>query len=67
MRIMTQVVRTYLEESLQSKKGITFYVNGNTMAGYVTRIIDEEAVEIRNQQSTKAVILIDRIDGMQLS
>lgn len=64
---MTQVVRTYLEESLQNKKGITFFVNGNTISGYVTRIVDEEAVEIRNQQSTKALILIDKIDGMQVS
>jgi len=41
---MIELLKTYLQESLDNKKGITFYVNGNTISGSVTRIIDSVAV-----------------------
>lgn len=64
---MTQVVKSFLEECIQTQKGVTFFIRGNTMVGVVTKIVDDVAVEIRNRESSKAMILIERIDGMQLS
>ena len=64
---MNKIFKPYLEESLENKKGITFFVNGNTVIGYVTKIIDDIAVEVKNQRSSKAIILLDKIDAVELS
>lgn len=64
---MHSEVKKYLEESLQNKKGLTFYVNGNTVNGYVVRIIDDSAVEVRNQTSSKMLILLNRLDAITMS
>ena len=64
---MHSEIKKYLEESQQSKKGLTFYVNGNTVNGYVVRIIDDHSVEIKNQTSTKVLVLLDRLDAIAMS
>ncbi len=64
---MNKIFKPYLEESMESKKGITFFVNGNTVIGYVTKIIDDIAVEVKNQRSSKAIILLEKIDAVELS
>lgn len=63
---MIELLKPILEESLQNKKGITFYVNGSTVIGYVTKIIDNRAVEARNQRSTKVLIAMDKIDAVEM-
>jgi hypothetical protein len=52
-----------LEASLANKRGLTFYLNGQTVAGYVTKIA-ERTVEARNQQHDRIILLLDRIDGV---
>ena len=52
-----------LEFSLANKRGLTFYLNGQTVAGYVTKI-GGHTVEVRNQQHDRIVILFERIDGV---
>ena len=64
---MHSEIKKYLEESLQSKKGLTFYLNGNTVNGYVTRIIDDRSVEIKNQTTTKVLVLLERLDAVAMS
>jgi hypothetical protein len=64
---MFELLKPILEESQQTKKGITFYVNGSTVVGYVTKIIDTKAVEAKNQRSSKILIAIDKIDAVELS
>ncbi|MBA4056012.1 MAG: hypothetical protein C0490_14955 [Marivirga sp.] len=64
---MHSEIKKYLEESLQNKKGLTFYINGNTVNGYVVRIIDDLSVEVRNQTSSKVLIFLNRLDAIALS
>lgn len=64
---MHNEIKKYLEESLQSKKGLTFYLNGTTVNGYVTRIIDDRSVEIKNQTTTKVLVLLERLDAVAMS
>ena len=64
---MNTEIKKYLEESLQNKKGLTFYVNGNTVNGYVIRIVDDSSVEVRNQSSSKVLVLLDRLDAIAMS
>ena len=63
---MFELIKPILEESLQSKKGITFYVNGATVVGYVTKI-SEKAIEAKNQRSSKVLIATDKIDAVELA
>jgi uncharacterized FlaG/YvyC family protein len=64
---MNPEIKKYLEESLQNKKGLTFYVNGNTVNGYVIRIVDDNTVEVRNQSSSKVLVFLNRLDAIAMS
>jgi endonuclease YncB( thermonuclease family) len=63
---MSSSLKPILEESLNSKKGITFFIRGNTVAGYVTKI-NEDTVEVKNRNSSKVLIRLDSIDAVELS
>ncbi len=64
---MTDILISCLQESLDSKKGITFYLQGgNTIGGGVVRIHDD-FVEVKNQRSGKILILLDAIVAVELS
>ena len=53
---------------VDAKKGLTFYVGGQTIAGYVLRIRDDGAVvEVRNQTNSCIAIRMDRVDAIAAS
>lgn len=52
-----------LDVSLANKRGLTFYLNGQSVVGYVTKMGDR-TVEVRNQQHDRVILLLDRIDGV---
>ncbi len=49
--------------SMKEKKGITFYVSGQTVGGLVLRY-NEQIVEVRNQQYSRVVVRIDKIEAV---
>ena len=55
-----------LNAAMQSKRGITVYVNGQTIGGAVTRIEAGSFVELRNQEFGRIVVRWERIDGVAL-
>ena len=58
-----------LDAARQSQRGITLYVNGQTIGGAVVRVDTSTApgwVELRNQQHGRIVVRLDRIDGAAL-
>ena len=59
--------RELFELSLKEKKGLLLYVNGQTIPAVVTRMIGDDAVEVRNQQVSRAIVRIDRIDAVTMS
>ena len=50
--------------SQKDKKGLMFYVKGQSIAGVVTRVIGNEGVEVRNQTYGRIVIRMDSIDAV---
>jgi hypothetical protein len=50
--------------SLKEKKGLTFFVQGQTIPGVVTKMVGEDAIEVRNQTSSRIIIRVDRIDAV---
>ena len=59
--------RELFELSQNENKGLTFYVNGQTIPGLVTKIIGDEAIEVRNQTHDRLIIRLKRIDAVALN
>ena len=55
-----------LNAAMQSKRGITMYVNGQTIGGAVTRFETGAYVELRNQEFGRIVVRWERIDGIAM-
>ncbi len=60
----SQVFKELLEMSLKDKKGLTFFVHGQTISGGVLRIIGDEAVEIKSREFGRIIIRLDRVDAV---
>ena len=52
--------------ALASKRGVTLYVNGQTVSGAVTKVEPGQTVELRNQEFGRIVVRWDRIDGIAM-
>ena len=55
-----------LQAALQSKRGVTVYVNGQSLGGAVTRVEAGKWIELRNQEFSRIVVRWSRIDGVAL-
>ena len=60
----TQPFQELFDYSLKEKKGLTFYVQGQTIPGVVTKMVGDDAIEVRNQTSNRIIIRLDRIDAV---
>ena len=49
--------------SLANKRGLTFYVKGQTVVGYVTKI-SVRTVELCSQQHDRIILMLDQVDGV---
>ena len=61
---LSQAYQELFDLSMKEKKGLTLYVGGQAIGGGVTRVIGNEAVEMKSQEFSKIVVRIDRIDGI---
>ena len=61
-----ELFKDLIELSLKEKRGLTFFIKGQTIAGIVTEIIGTEAIEVRNQTFSKVVIRIEAIDAVAI-
>jgi hypothetical protein len=60
---MPEQFKALLAQSQQEKFGITFYVNGQTVAAVVTDF-DDQIIEGRSQAHDRILIRADQIDAM---
>ena len=60
---MTEKWQSLFEWSQKERRGLTFYVQGNTIAGIVVTI-GQDFVEVRNQEYGSILIKLDRIDAV---
>jgi hypothetical protein len=60
--------RELLEISQRNRKGLTFYVGGLTIPGYVLRVLDAGgATEVANQTQSRVIIRLERVDGVAMT
>lgn len=64
---VTESFRELLDRSEKEKKGLTFYVRGQTISGVVVKVIGSEAVEIRNREFSRIIIRLESIDGVAIN
>ncbi|HEV8725589.1 MAG TPA: hypothetical protein VGW77_33635 [Candidatus Binatia bacterium] len=63
---LAQNYRELLDRSEKEKKGLTFYVKGQTISGVVVKI-GSDAVEVRNQTFSRIVIRLESIDALPIN
>jgi hypothetical protein len=56
-----------IDQSLKEKKGLTFFIKGQTIGGAVTKQIGTEFVEVRNQTYSHAIIRLDQVDAAAIN
>jgi hypothetical protein len=54
-----------IKASMENKKGLTFYVKGQTIGGAVTKI-GNGFVDVRSQQYSRVVIKLDSVDAVAM-
>jgi hypothetical protein len=64
---LMQSYRELFELSHKEKKGLTFFVKGQTIAGIVTKLIGNEAIEVRSQTYSRVIIRVDSIDAVAMN
>ena len=55
-----------INAALASKRGVTLYVNGQTISGAITKIEPGQSVELRSQEFGRIVVRWERIDGIAM-
>lgn len=56
-----------LQTSQAEKKGLVFYLGGQTVAGIVIKITGNDLVEVRNQTHSRILIRLDRVDAVAMN
>lgn len=64
---MQQEMLALLELSMKERKGLTFFLPGQTVSGIVTKVIGTEAVEARSQTYSKILIRLGQVLAVALS
>ncbi len=62
-----QVFQELIDQSLKDKKGLTFFIKGQTIGGAVTKQIGPEIVEVRNQTYSRVIIRLDQVDAVAIN
>jgi hypothetical protein len=62
-----QAYQELIEQSQKEKKGLTFFIKGQTIGGLVIRMIGNEAVEVRNQTYSRVIIRLDQVDAIAIN
>ena len=50
--------------SMKDGKGLVFHVGGQSIPGVVTRVIGDDAVEVRNREYGRIVLRLERVDAV---
>lgn len=63
--MLVQAFKEMLEQSQEAKKGLTFYVKGQTISGYVVKISEGgDVVEVRNQTHSRIAIRLEKVEAI---
>jgi hypothetical protein len=64
METKFELYKELIEISLNEKRGLTVYFNGQSIAGVVKNIIGNEAIELRNQTFSRIVVRLETVEAV---
>jgi hypothetical protein len=59
-----ELFKELFELSRNEKRGLTIFIKGQTVAGVVTEIIGTEAIVVRSQMYSRAIVRVESIDAL---
>ncbi len=59
-----RAIEQALSTAQQEKRGVNLYIGGQVIPGLVVRVEPGQWVELRNQQFSRIVVRLDRIDAV---
>jgi hypothetical protein len=62
-----ELFKELIELSQREKRGLTFHLRSQAVAGIVTKIIGNEAVEVRSQSFSRMIIRLEAVDAVCLA
>jgi hypothetical protein len=62
----SKVLEDAFSAAIASKRGVTLYVNGQTIGGAITKIEAGKYVELRSQEFSRIVVRWESIDGIAM-
>jgi hypothetical protein len=66
METKLELFKELIELSLNEKRGLTVYFNGQTIVGVVKNIIGNEALELRNQMFSRIIVRLEMIEAVAI-
>ena len=66
METKFELFRELIELSLNEKRGVTVYFNGQSIAGVVVNITGSEALELRNQTFRRIIVRLETIEAVAI-
>ena len=63
----TTAFQELIDQSLKEKKGLTFFIKGQTIGGAVTKQNAPGIVEVRNQTYSRVIIRLDQVDAVAIN
>jgi hypothetical protein len=64
---LLQSYQELFDKSLKEKKGLNFYVKGQTIGAVFVKMIGNDAIEVRNQTYGRIIIRLDSIDAVAIN
>ena len=64
---LLQGYQELFDRSLKEKKGLNFYVKGQTIGAVFVKMVGSDAVEVRNQAYGRIIIRLDSIDAVAIN
>ena len=63
--MFSEAFKELIDLSMQNKKGLTFFINGQTISGHVVKVTDNGGcVEARNQTFSRIIIRLEEVDAL---
>src|SRR5690242_10362586 len=62
-----QMFQELIDQSMKEKKGLTFFIKGQTIGGVVIKQTGPDIIEIRNQTYSRIIVRLDHVDAVAIN
>jgi hypothetical protein len=66
METKFELFRELIEFSQNERRGLTVFVNGQTIVGIVKEVVGQEAIVMSSQTFSKIIVRLEAIDAMAI-